>query len=170
MECPYCHHREMPGALFCRHCGYPLWEEEAQDAARKAGAAAPAEGARGASRGRGGRVRLRLQHGREVALQGPGPWLIGRPSGASRPDVDAQALGAQHVSRQHARLEWRRNGLFLIDLGSTNGTWVNGARLLPHEPQRLHSGDRVRWADLEVQIFLPTPGPSSHVAQEETSA
>lgn len=151
----------MAGALFCRHCGYPLWEE----VARRTGGD---QGRRGASgRPARGPVHLRLPDGRVITLSGSGPWLIGRPSDAVLPDVDAQALGARHVSRQHARLEWRREGLFVVDLASTNGTWVNGQRLSPYEPQRLRDGDWVRWADLDVQILLPPQDRVSPTSQEE---
>ncbi len=148
-ECPFCHHYELAGALFCRHCGYPLWEEVARTEALTRPRSAPsATGAQSTT------VRLRLPTGRILTLPGAGPWLIGRRTRTSAPDIDAQEWGARHVSRQHARLEWRRDGLYLVDLGSTNGTWVNGYRLSPHEPKRLQDGDLVRWADWEVQVLL----------------
>ncbi len=150
--CPACKHREMVGALFCRHCGYPVWKEVSRAANTSTSGQTSDAGATTE------RVRLRLPNGIEVALTGSGPWLVGRPSSDVQPDLNAQAWGARHVSRRHARLEWRHGGLYIVDLDSTNGTWVNGRRLTPHEPKRLHDGDWVRWADLEVQIVLPTPG------------
>lgn len=46
-----------------------------------------------------------------------------------------------HVSRVHAELVVDRNGVNLRDLGSANGTWLNGARLL--RPALLRPGDQV---------------------------
>ncbi len=45
----------------------------------------------------------------------------------------------QRLSRQHARTELRDGAWMLADLGSTNGTFVNGARL--NAPHSLHPGD-----------------------------
>ena len=60
---------------------------------------------------------------------------IGRSPGAtvSLPDVPS-------VSRLHARLSYGDGGVTLEDLGSTNGTYVNGRQVLG--PERLKSGDR----------------------------
>ena len=52
-------------------------------------------------------------------------------------------LNEQQVSRQHARLQKTPQGWMLTDLGSTNGTQVNGRPLMPHEPHALQAGDRV---------------------------
>lgn len=43
------------------------------------------------------------------------------------------------LSRRHASIEYRDGGYWLSDLGSSNGTWVNGARIT--EPHQLHTGD-----------------------------
>jgi hypothetical protein len=45
------------------------------------------------------------------------------------------------ASRQHARLEWRRDGLYLVDTNSTNGTYVNGYRI---GQVRLRGGEQVQ--------------------------
>lgn len=53
-------------------------------------------------------------------------------------------LDSDGVSRFHARLEHSNQGvLVLSDLGSSNGTYVNGRRL--QQPEALHDGDRVRF-------------------------
>lgn len=50
-------------------------------------------------------------------------------------------LFADDVSRRHARVDPDAGGHVLVDLRSTNGTWVNGS---PVEAHRLRSGDRIR--------------------------
>ena len=45
------------------------------------------------------------------------------------------------VSKEHARIERRGESHVLIDLGSLNGTWVNGTRVSQHT---LKDGDRVQ--------------------------
>ena len=52
------------------------------------------------------------------------------------------ALEDDFASARHASLEPRRDGVWVTDAGSTNGTFVNGARL--SKPRRLQPGDVIR--------------------------
>lgn len=85
--------------------------------------------------------------------------LIGRmdPRLSRPPDIDLDPYGGvtAGMSRRHARLLRKQEGWFLEDLQSTNGTYVNEVRLLPHRPIRLHSGDLVRFGQLTV-VFEET--------------
>jgi class 3 adenylate cyclase len=54
------------------------------------------------------------------------------------------------VSRRHARLFFGDNVLQIEDLGSTNGTAVDGATLSAGSPHQLHSGAQVRFGDVEL--------------------
>jgi pSer/pThr/pTyr-binding forkhead associated (FHA) protein len=77
------------------------------------------------------------------------PCRIGR---GEPNDVD---LPSRHVSRQHAQIHASRNTYFITDLGSKNGTFVNGRRL-QNRSVRLKSGDRLRfgreaWAEFRLQ-------------------
>jgi len=54
---------------------------------------------------------------------------------------------AEKISRHHARLLIAGDTLELIDLGSTNGTFVNDARLDKNQPTPLNLGDEVRFGD-----------------------
>jgi FHA domain len=55
----------------------------------------------------------------------------------------------EYASARHARLEPRQDGVWIQDLGSTNGTYLNGARL--ERPRRLTSGDIVRVGDTDLR-------------------
>jgi FHA domain-containing protein len=48
----------------------------------------------------------------------------------------------EYASTRHARFEPRRDGVYVEDVGSTNGTYVNGVRLM--REQRLAPGDLIR--------------------------
>ena len=63
------------------------------------------------------------------------------------------------VSKQHAQLLWRDGKLYIIDLGSMNGTSINGQII--SEPDRkkgkvyeLKDGDRILIADIELKVVL----------------
>lgn len=70
------------------------------------------------------------------------------------PDIDLVPLGGieRGVSRRHARLELLENHLYLTDLNSANGTFVNGNRLNPYSPTLLHHGDEVMLGRLAISI------------------
>ena len=63
-----------------------------------------------------------------------------------------EADGDDFASAQHARFESRRDGLWVEDIDSTNGTFVNGARVTT--PRRLSKGDvvRVGQTDFKVEV------------------
>ena len=84
-----------------------------------------------------------LEEGDELELDSSA-LLIGR---GSRNDVD---LGRdEFASSEHARVEPRRDGVWLEDVGSTNGTYLNGIRLT--RPKRLTAGDVVRVGETELR-------------------
>jgi hypothetical protein len=55
----------------------------------------------------------------------------------------------EYASARHARFEPRRDGVWVQDLGSTNGTYVNGTRI--ERPRRLTSGDVVRVGETDLR-------------------
>lgn len=64
-------------------------------------------------------------------------------------DNTAVLAGDDYASTHHARVEAARDGVWLVDLGSTNGTWVNGEQL--DGRRRLHDGDLVRIGQTELR-------------------
>ncbi|MFN7151503.1 MAG: FHA domain-containing protein [Microthrixaceae bacterium] len=80
--------------------------------------------------------------GGEFAL---GPELtVGRAGGCSI------VLDEQYVSQVHCRIFIRDGAVFVEDLGSTNGTWVNGSRAVGQMPARL--GDRVQIGNVVMEV------------------
>ena len=74
-----------------------------------------------------------------------GVKTVGR---ATRADF---VIDAALVSRLHCRLEADDERLSVVDLDSTNGTWVNGKRV---ERARLGDGDRLRVGRIELTVSL----------------
>lgn len=56
----------------------------------------------------------------------------------------------EYASSHHARFEPRRDGVYVEDIGSTNGTFVNGIRLT--RERRLAPGDIVRIGETELRF------------------
>jgi pSer/pThr/pTyr-binding forkhead associated (FHA) protein len=76
---------------------------------------------------------------------GPVPVTVGRS------DDNAASLGKDdYASGHHARVEAGRDGVWVVDLDSTNGTWVNGEQL--EGRRRLHDGDVVRIGQTELRF------------------
>lgn len=68
-----------------------------------------------------------------------------------QPQVDLSELGEGGVSRRHAQIV-REDGLVhLEDLGSSNGTFVNGVQLQPGLQRTLQDQDEVRFGSLRFQ-------------------
>src|SRR5215472_4067964 len=87
--------------------------------------------------------------------------VLGRDPGESL--VAAAFLPYENVSRRHATVTVSDKGEASIrDEHSTNGTFVNGDRVLPGFDVRIGDGDSVRLAaDVTAEVSLPTPGPDA---------
>jgi pSer/pThr/pTyr-binding forkhead associated (FHA) protein len=91
-----------------------------------------------------------------VNLAGTDGYIIGRSDSRSTfiPDIDLSEQKAleKGVSRRHAVFLRRQDRLVLLDLGSVNGTFLNGQRLKPDEPYALNIGDKLGFGDLTVLL------------------
>jgi len=65
-------------------------------------------------------------------------------------DNDLSVPGDEFASAHHARFEPRRDGVYVEDIGSTNGTFVNGIRLTGD--RRLVPGDVVRIGETDLRF------------------
>jgi hypothetical protein len=142
MHCPECGFVNPEGANYCQKCGAFLPEAEDEGGSTTAayqlddsGDLKPvdidelvAEGATLAIRSGGGRA------GEVFEIKGE-RTRIGRS-----PDAEV-FLDDVTVSRNHALLVRRRDGLYVDDLGSLNGTYVNRRRIESH---KLANGDELQ--------------------------
>ncbi len=86
-----------------------------------------------------------LSTGGEVYLVDSRAVTVGRGSQNEIP-LDADDF----ASARHARIEPRRDGVWVEDVGSTNGTFVNGARVT--KPRRLSPGDVIRVGSTDLRF------------------
>ncbi|MCT7955206.1 FHA domain-containing protein [Laspinema palackyanum] len=85
---------------------------------------------------------------RYLPLVGGNCWTIGRS------EDNNFAIGDRWMSRAHAMLQCMDTGEFyLIDLGSRNGSFVNGRRV--SIPVILHNGDRLTFGQTDLEFFCP---------------
>jgi DNA-binding winged helix-turn-helix (wHTH) protein len=103
------------------------------------------------------RAKLHVVLGRREIVLMEGPNIIGR-----EPDAAIQ-VDARGVSRHHARILVAGNAATLDDLGSKNGTYLNGSRIAG--PVRLSDGDDIRLGTIQLRFRIAsTAGPTETVA------
>ena len=81
--------------------------------------------------------------------------ILGRGDAASgyTPEVDLAPFDAfsKGVSRKHIRIKRKDMLFFVTDLGGTNGTDLNGQRLLPNTERMLRSEDELKLGQLKIK-------------------
>jgi len=105
--------------------------------------------------------------GQEFAIPAPGHCVLGRSSGCT-----LRLPGNASVSRQHCMIELENDNAWVQDLGSLNGTLVNGQKIGQREqrpsddatmlqPQRrsLRSGDELRICNNVFAVRLAATAP-----------
>lgn len=109
------------------------------------------------------RVRFDLAYNaqRSFGLDINGELTLGRGKGEGNfvalDDFDAEALG---VSRTHVTLRPTPSQLFVIDRGSTNGTWINGRSIGVNTPHSLSNGDLLALGQLEFLVTIVARPPN----------
>jgi len=137
------------------------------DIASQGGAAAENQGttaisAADAKRHGLARERVELVLGDESqALDGRGPWTVGRSY-----DNDV-VVNDPNVSRQHARITRSENGFIVEDLGSTNGTLLDGA---PIDRERIEDGDELTFGQSVAHFVRRIDAPGEESGRGEAAA
>lgn len=93
-----------------------------------------------------------LRDGNREMTFGEGTFLVGRGADS---DLRFEPTG---ISRRHAQIISGPGGIVLFDLGSTNGTWINGE---PAKGQLLTHGDTIRFGSHSVTFCSPSSVPSA---------
>jgi len=165
--CPSCKLYNEPGAIFCVHCGTPF--EEAQipvvTTSRIGMPEATTPSAEHAPRPPqtvpdSGIAFFFVDEKLPFELRVESEFVIGRKTDDSPEKivdlVNYDAFG-HGVSRRHARVRRTQTGYELIDLESTNGTWVNEQRLAPNRPYPIPSGSMLRLGRMRMYITYKEP-------------
>jgi hypothetical protein len=165
--CPVCKNKNDRKAVTCKYCGASLKQNrpESMTTTRNTGgltsvpiklpdslinlALIPKDGIAIYAAGASKPAYLRIE--KEL--------IIGRKEGESPEtfldlsEMDGFNMG---LSRRHAMIRRTESGYEVIDLSSTNGTWMNNKRLLPDKPYKLTNGAQIRFGLLQLLIVFPT--------------
>lgn len=166
IQCPTCHALHPLNTLFCDECGEYLGQGNpteflAGDAETDSDNAVSrvAQKESGQEPGRASPEKILLiigENKRGVPVTPDKEALLGRADSASGnyPDIDLSDDGGLEngVSRRHAKISFRQNDFFVEDLGSANGTLLNGDRLAPFRAQPLRNGDVLQFGKLMVRV------------------
>ncbi|MBC7869275.1 MAG: FHA domain-containing protein [Chitinophagaceae bacterium] len=162
-NCPNCGTKNREGTLFCEECGQDLRERNLTVPTRQLEELPRDLASRAtwgtASFGHQSHVIVHIRDASEpVTLQLQDRTIVGRKDDTSvrQPDFDLTPFGAleKGVSRIHAIIERSDDTLTLVDMGSSNGTHLNGQRLIPDQPRVLRDGDEVRFGKLVAHIYF----------------
>ena len=169
--CPSCQHKEIPGALFCSQCGAQLVTASDPDLPLGLRQKDPLTETGSNTKGKpdlkstspmmsaGARISLHLvESGQILPLAERNEFSLGRVAEGQpiMPDIDLTPYKAYEngVSRLHAILKLINNQVSILDLGSSNGTYVNGNRLVPSVERPLNHGDMIHLGKLKIQILF----------------
>jgi pSer/pThr/pTyr-binding forkhead associated (FHA) protein len=162
--CGNCQSKQLDGVIFCLECGANILGTEGYETTRQLPYGAQATSAPGGA-ARGSFIALVvLPHRRRIELDATEELLIGRKDQTRGivPDVDLGPEGGYEagVSRRHAILAYTNGGYTVEDLGSANGTFVNGRRLSAQVAVSLSDGDELACGTLRMRVELVGVGGS----------
>lgn len=80
-------------------------------------------------------------------------WIFGRALNKGNSDVDCELKG-NAVSRVHFKISIENDDFYIEDLGSSNGTTVNGMKLGVNKPVELFDKSKVKAGDVEMQFLV----------------
>jgi hypothetical protein len=172
ITCTTCKHEEYFGALYCSACGAQLnyqaptptktahyTNEPSAGAALKPAPAVETFPKPASKPLPETSVSLKvLDSGMVLPLEGGLEFTLGRVSGNQPilPDIDLTPYQAYEggVSRLHSTIKIEKTAVTVTDLGSANGTRVNGKKISPHTPLPLENGDIISMGKFKLQVLI----------------
>jgi FHA domain len=165
--CPICKNKNARTALFCKYCGALLDENFTNivATAKNIGGQpnAPVENIGSlidaALIPEGGIGVYVVEALKPYYLPVEGELIIGREKDSvSEPFLNLSELDAFNMglSRRHAMIRRIESGYEVIDLASTNGTWLNQERLNPNKPYPFPSGSQIRLGRMRIFVMYHT--------------
>jgi hypothetical protein len=165
IQCPYCGGRNREGIVFCEECGQVLGLNTqsvlpTRQIDPSITESLSAKATWGTARfGQDASIILHIRDVTDPIVLRPSEQLIlGRSdiNSTQKPDLDLTPYGAldKGVSRLHAAIHRTEDTLTVVDLGSSNGTHLNGQRLTPDQPRVLRDGDELRLGKLVAHIYF----------------
>jgi hypothetical protein len=163
--CSNCQHQNVSGAVFCAECGAQLDGVETltthnitdEEIAEGLGKNEPHPEPPSSPTNSWISLHL-MDSGKILPLATRNEFTLGRLSEGQpiMPDIDLTPYQAyaSGVSRLHAVVKRDSSRIFVMDLGSSNGTYLNGRRLNPHMEEDLKHGDVVALGKLKIQVLL----------------
>ena len=164
IRCQECGHEEIPGTMFCSMCGASLMELEGEQAVLDSAPEPEPPALMGQSdateEAYSQIVFIVPTSGRRLRFGLESDIYVGRSAGGSlhKPEINLDVDGGSDlgVSRNHAMLkpDDQGEGMVILDLNSTNGTFLNQYKRPPELPYPVKNGDEIQFGNLLVHIFL----------------
>jgi len=159
--CPFCERNNREGVMLCDHCGRSLSSFAMLHTRvverRKEGAGAQWHGT-GKFDQDTQLVLCPSESSDALVLPRKLRITLGRVNVDQKraPDVDLTRFSAfeNGVSSRHAALERTDEHLLLVDLNSTNGTYLDRQQLVPHQPAIVQDGAEVRLGNLTFRLYF----------------
>lgn len=162
-KCSYCGFKNRDGILFCEECAFPLTDSP-DETAKESQMEQATEQFRRAATDRFGREAILVLHIRNEAEPlvieiGDGNFAVGRMDSATarKVDIDLTRYGAMQkgVSRLHATLfRGEDDTLYLVDAGSSNGTFLNGHQLPANQATPVSNGDEITLGKMRMHAYF----------------
>ncbi|MFH2102072.1 MAG: FHA domain-containing protein [Chloroflexota bacterium] len=165
--CPNCQHKEPPGTLFCSQCGAQLVvhtsgsnikTNKINTAETRRDILLDTEPLKPSFETTSWISLHMLENGQILPLAERGEYTLGRSAEGQPivPDVDLTPYNAyaSGVSRLHAAIRRIETRVFVVDLGSSNGTYINGNRISPYTESSITHGDIIYLGKLKIQVLL----------------
>jgi hypothetical protein len=160
LTCPMCKHQCRPGELLCPKCGFAFHRHGQTRVIDSGDSPLPDPISRPLYAGLVAKRQLITFEieGEQLVVPITDQIVVGRSSDRdnTQPDVDLAPFGANEkgISRGHAQISCNGPLVYVTDLGSLNGTRLNGVVLVPEVARLLRDGDTLQLGKLTLKVKL----------------